>query len=305
MDYPIQLYHSVTQLCNWNCPYCEFPTLKNPSTVDVNRFKELLLEVKQVTDNYDMEHCVEGGELGVAKPDVIDAFFTSNLADTYHVTTNGKFLEKNYHEKYKDKIHSILYHVKPEILDMKWDVDMYDMHGIETYYTIVITRENINLAGDFFDYHSDLNFIPHILQPRRRDLELMNIDYYKKVYDIVQRDNVNEGFERRYKFITENFDSGYIIEARNKVCCNDYVKMMIDYVTETLIRCCISTETDRVPLDLLYRALPNDKLVFPKWDDVCNKCIATFNFRDIYYVSYDDISVLNNPNIKNIMRKMS
>ncbi len=302
-----QIYHSLTQLCNWKCPYCEFPVLKNPKTiVDIDKFKRTLQDIKNVTDKYDLEHCVEGGELGLLSPDILDVFFNSGLAEKYHVATNGKFLEKGYHKKYKDKILSILYHVKPEILEADWDVKRYDTYGIPFYYTIVITKENIDIAGKFFDYNNDLNFVPHILQLRRKDISLMNIDYYKKVYEIVQRDNVNEGFERRYKYITENFENNTFMEVRNKMCCNDYTKMMIEYTTNSLIRCCVTTETDRIELTMetLDKALSNDEVVFPIWDETCQKCIATFNFKDIYYVPYDKISIKNHLNFKKCLKKV-
>jgi hypothetical protein len=304
MDAPLQLYHSLTQICNWRCPYCEFPTLISPSHADLEYLKFILPMIKEVTDDYEIEHCVEGGELGIAPREILDIFFNSELAKTYHVSTNGKFLDKNLHKDYCNKIHSILYHVLPELRGGNFDFPVYDDYGIMIYYTIVVTKENIELIDSFFDYHSDKLFVPHVLQPRRRDIDLMNIDYYRKIYDIVKdKENIVPGFIKRYKYIVENFEKDYFMGARNKICCNDYTKMMIDYTTKTLIRCCISTETDRVNLNKvsLIMALKNDDLVFPSWDDTCDGCIANFVFRDIYY---SDI-ITGRKNFIDSIRKMT
>lgn len=286
MDAPLQLYHSLTQACNWKCSYCEFPTLTTPTHVTMKYLDFILPKIKAATDNFDIEHCVEGGELGLAPRNILERFFQSGIAETYHVSTNGKFLENQYHQLYRTKIHSILYHVLPEVYGGNFDFPVYDDYGIKIYYTIVITKENIELIDSFFDYHSDKIFVPHVLQPRRKDIELMNIDYYKRIYEIVKdKDNIVPGFIKRYKYIVDNYESDHFMNARNKICCNDYTKMMIDYTTKTLIRCCISTESDRVELNKvnLTMAIDNEDLAFPSWDETCKDCIAGFVFRDIYY----------------------
>lgn len=304
MDAPLQIYHSLTQVCNWKCPYCEFPNITSPEHTDIEYFKVILSQIKKITDKYDIEHCVEGGELGLAPVALLDLFFNSELAKSYHVSTNGNFLEKDYHNKYYDKIHSILYHVKPEIIDTTYDFNDYHIYGIRFYYTIVITKENIDLIDSFFSYHPDKLFVPHVLQPRTKNLSLMNIDYYKKIYDIVKdKKNIVSGFIKRYKFIIDNFEKENFMGGRTLICCNDYVKMMIDYTTKTLIRCCISTESDRVELTIpnLKTSLENDKPIFPSWDETCKECIAGFIFKDIYYTD----SIEGRHNFLKSIKKMS
>lgn len=303
MDAPLQLYHSLTQLCNWRCSYCEFPTLKDPKHVAMNYLEFILPKIKELTYKFEIEHCVEGGELGLLPRSILERFFQSGLSDTYHVSTNGKFLANEYHTLFRRKIHSILYHVVPELHGDNFDFLVYDCYDIPLYYTIVVTRENIELIDSFFDYHSDKLFVPHVLQPRRRDIELMNIDYYRRIYDIVKdKKNIVSGFIKRYKYIIDNYESEHFMDARNKICCNDYSKMMIDYTTKTLIRCCISTETDRVELNRinLELALENDSLIFPSWDNTCKDCIAGFVFRDIYYSN----SITGRKNFMKSLKKM-
>ena len=283
----LKLYHSLSQICNWNCFYCDHPLIINPSHADIDYLRLLFPILQQVTKNYKIEHCVEGGEIGLIPEDILDLFFfESNFDNTYHVATNGKFLERNLHERYCDKIHSLLYHVKPDIKKFDFDFQDYNHFGIDFFYTIVIHRGNIDLISDFFDYHSDKKFAPHVLQPRREDLSLLDFELYKEIYDIVkEKDNVVSGFVKRYKYIIDKYHKVNYLESRRKLCCNNYKKMAIDYANKKLVRCCISMQSDSVDLndDNLRNALDNDNAVFPSWESMCTDCIASFVFEDIYY----------------------
>ena len=107
------------------------------------------------------------------------------------------------------------------------------------FYTIVVHKENINLFSDFLNLHSDLFFIPHVLQPRKPGLDLLDISYYKEIYEIIKtKENVGEKFVERYEHIVNSYDQS-LFEARRKVCCNNYTKMMVDLVNRKLIRCCM------------------------------------------------------------------
>jgi hypothetical protein len=306
MDAPLQIYHSLTQHCNWKCYYCEFPTLENPITTNILYLKDILSQIKEITKHYNIEHCVEGGEIGLLNIDLLDVFFNSGLSKTYHVATNGTFMKRGYHKRYCDKIHTILYHVKPEIINTTFDFIRYQTYGIKFYYTIVITKENINVLEDFLNYNNDISFVLHVLQQRRRDITLMDINYYNRIYDIVKdKTNVDPGFIKRYKYITDHFKEPNFMETRNKLCCNDYTKIMIDYNTKSLIRCCISTETSKLPLTLLSlkRILDNDELMFPVWDRTCEKCIAHFVFKDI--TTTNNKTIVRRPNLFKILKKIN
>lgn len=301
----LHLYHSLSQMCNWKCHYCDHPLINNPVHSDLDYLKATIPQLQEVTKNFDIEHCVEGGEIGLIPISILDFFFfKSNFADSYHVATNGAFMEKGLHERYRDKIHSILYHVKPDIMDGSFDFPDYKKHDIDFFYTIVIHRNNIDLVTDFLDYNSDKLFVPHVLQPRREGLNFLDLELYSQIYEIVKdRENVRQGFKERYKFIVENFGKDNLMESRRKICCNNYTKSVINYPTKKLIRCCISMQSDSINLtsQTLNSILTNEDLIYPLWDNTCNDCIAGFIFRDIYYSD----SIDDKQDFRKVLKKMA
>lgn len=279
-DGDLQLYLCLTQLCNWRCDYCDFPVMKNRRSVTIKDLRTQLPMIKEATKDLNIEFSIEGGELGMMDQDTLDFFFENGPSETYFLATNGLFFKQGYYERYKEKIHTVLYHVRKEINDGFSFMD----HNTECiiWHTIVVHKKNLGLLPEFLDSHIDNIWFPHVIQPRTSNLDLMDYDYYKKIYEIVKdRPNVHRFFKERYKLIVENMQTKDWLDIKIKLCCNDYTKLIINMPSYKIHRCCISMDTDHIEFtkDNLYNTIHSIPS-FSAWDNVCKDCIANFVFHD-------------------------
>ena len=102
MMFDKHIYITLTEKCNWQCKYCDFPKLETKNTAKnidnfLNYAKKIIPKNTMVT--------WEGGEIGLVDESLLDKVFYSDISETYSVITNGAFLKNKYHEKYKNKIH--------------------------------------------------------------------------------------------------------------------------------------------------------------------------------------------------------
>lgn len=276
---PYELYFSLSEKCQWGCHYCDFPTFqKTAKHVTLDKLKEQTQILKKV-NLAKWNLCVEGGELGTVPEEILDYwFFESNLAPTYHVATNGLFLEK-YYEKYKEKIHTVLYHCLPDVKkDSIGKVKEYDISPEILYYTVVLTPHNIDYIYDFLNHYKKSTWAIHVLQPRIAGTVEMDVEYYKKVSNILESlPEINPHYAKRYRKIIEDLESNSMMKKR-LFCANDYSKSMIDLVKSEINRCCITYTGDRVKFNKenLDKLLNNDQL-FPLLEKGrCESCIAGF-----------------------------
>jgi hypothetical protein len=272
-DFDKQIYITFTNKCNWKCEYCDFPS-KIDKSYDL---KSALRTLRIIPSN--IEVYLEGGELGVMPEHELDLIFDSGIADTYAITTNGEFLKRGYHEKYKDRIHYILYHVAPEIFGntevIEYDVD----ESIRVDYTFVLHEGNMMHVDGILTRYPHLDFLIHLLQPRTEKM-LVNEDpnFYKEVLAIVEdKDNIGEYFKTRLDTIIANIGDDVFMARKRKSCANIYNQISINLPDNTIHRCCVSTESDQVLLtrESLAMVIRNQP-TFPLHDSVCHTCIANF-----------------------------
>ena len=276
-DFDKQIYLTFTNECNWNCSYCDFPDKNNP-TYDLENHLSVL---KMIPDN--IEVYLEGGELGLLPEDQLDLIFNSGIANTYAIATNGEFLRKGYHEKYKDKIHYILYHFAPEITgDM--DITEYDIDGsIRVDYTFVLHVDNLKYVDKLLTRYSHLKFLIHLLQPRVKGLPIDNsIPFYLDVLHSVKNHlNIGYYFKARLTKMIVGINVEMAMEKKRLMCSMIYNQISINLPDNKIHRCCVSTQTDSVELteENLSKVIRNQQ-VFPATDSVCRDCIANFIWDD-------------------------
>ena len=271
------MYVSLSEKCQWNCKYCEFPTFQDTAIdAKIDNLKKQVQIIKQFNTSK-WNWCIEGGELGVMSKKVLDYWFLeSDVSSTYHVATNGLFLKK-FWDDYKDKIHTVLYHCLP---DVKKDsvIPIYDISPDILYYTVVITPDNLKYCDKLFSKYSDLNWSIHVLQPRIQGTVKIDKDFYKRLISVIGKyDNIPKVYIKRYQDIISD-DSTIKFKQKRLICANDYSKPMLDLVKNEINRCCITYTGDRVPFNAenFQKLLNNDKL-FPLVEkDRCNQCIAGF-----------------------------
>lgn len=99
----------TTQRCNEKCEYCDIPTIQNPKDMDLDIYLRYIDIAQKYYSNIDLT----GGEIGLLDEKTLDIVF-DKLKTPVKVNTNGKFVEKGYYDKYKDKISLLWYHIVRE-----------------------------------------------------------------------------------------------------------------------------------------------------------------------------------------------
>jgi hypothetical protein len=118
---------------------------------------------------------------------------------------------------------------------------------------------------------------PNTLQPRVDGLEMMEYNDYSVLYNMIKdMDNMLPYCKKRFKSLLSLFDKGSsAMKIQRGICCNDYIKTMINLVTKRIHRCCISMSTQSIELtpDNVFALVKNNKLILPAGDPICDTCI--------------------------------
>lgn len=290
-----EYYLILTDRCQWNCWYCDFTYKKQTlGDVDYDYLKYFIDIMNDININKDIDFILEGGEIGLINKNILNLIFNSNLSDKYSITTNGKFMENNYHNIYKNNINDIQYHVISDLNANNMTFNKYSIDdSINVCYTFVIHKNNIKYLNNFLDINSDYNFTPHLLQPRITNLNFLTLDNIKEIYNIVKdKNNINNEFKERLNTIINylSLDDSVLNKIRY-TCCNLYYKPYIDLVNKKINRCCVSTSNnDSVELnkDNLIKLYNNDITLFNKTDELCNNCIASYVWRHNLKYMFDN-----------------
>jgi Molybdenum cofactor biosynthesis enzyme len=278
VDFDRWVWISLTQKCQWRCWYCDHPSIVNPTTVDLSYYREFVEMFNEIKGNANIEVSLEGGEIGLLSQDYLDEVFNANLSETYTITTNGLFMQRNYHDRYKDKIHHILYHTVTELNEETTFPDYTFDPSIHVLYTMVVHKHNIKYLDSFLSANLDKTFLPHFLQPRVPGLDFMSKEDFQQIYDIMcDKPNIEDHMKNRVKEIIEYTDKPDTLRTFRFACCNIYNKIIINLPLRKIHRCCISMNTNSVELtyENLKKVLYNEP-IYPFHDETCNNCIANF-----------------------------
>ncbi len=291
-DFDKQWYFSFTEKCSWNCWYCDFPKKRNPQNAPVEYVLEVFDMIKEITGrDQSIEYSFEGGELGLYDERYLDEIMFSDLGDTYNIATNGLFMEKGYHRRYAEKIHYILHHIQPELF-LPFKYTMYDLDpSILTYYTFVINKRNLPILKEVLKQCEGLNsyVLPHILQPRTEGLDLLTLDDFKVMYDILKESPIiKPDFTERVSRIIERFEDEKWLSNHRNMCANVYTQPIFDLPNKRINRCCISISGDSVPItyENIEKLYKNEKMFDTRKDRVCDGCIANFLWHDFRHKKY-------------------
>lgn len=277
------LWISLTQKCQWKCWYCDHPSISNPQTCDKDDLKQLINVLLELKDNRkDVEVLLEGGEIGLLDEDLLDLIFYSGVSDKYSITTNGLFMKRGFHNRYKDKINYILYHVAPEVeFDTKFE---YYQNGLPIQYTAVVHKNNLQQFERLLENNVDCMFLPHFLQPRRNDLNFMDKDDFQRIYKIIKdKKNVFDFIKLRVKLISEVLDKNSL-KSLQLSCQKKMTKTIINLPTKKIHRCCVSMNSAQVDLNKenLIKILKGDNIFDSSDAEMCLNCISSNVFMKLY-----------------------
>jgi organic radical activating enzyme len=151
-------YCVVTHLkCNWNCKYCVVIGL-----VDVKLSeKQILNNMRERFKGKDGHFCLSGGEPGLLSESFFDELMFDILKDKSYVAvlTNGVFLDRDYHKRYKHRINDICLHVVEELDKPISDSNLSYIHNVSNVTpSIVVHSKNIDLVRLFLLKYNNIKF---------------------------------------------------------------------------------------------------------------------------------------------------
>lgn len=258
---------TLTEKCQWNCHYCDFPTIQNPKTVTLDKVKEWIPKILDTCDPSGLS--LVGGELGLINEEIMDSILTdcslyqirknkaSDKCDTLRIIilTNGLYFET--HKESMQKVYpylDILYvwHVTTEIGAIPIQ-KMEDDSNI--VYTFVIHKGNVDKVETFLQVNPDMFFVPLIYLPKK-DTAVANSEY-----DLTEEQLVNlRGILSKYPkniggFIHEPINNllNYTkddLSAIRKLCSHVQPQKDIDLVNDRIKHCCVNYTlcTTSIPL---------------------------------------------------------
>jgi len=144
----------LLNICNWNCKYCIAKRIGQ--IVDEDNIIKQIIPIKHKLKTL----VLSGGEPGLLSVDFWDKLFA--LSDyKLSICTNGTFIIKGLHERYKSKIKTLIIHcvqeidqdINPMVLDfIRHDNIPYDIN-------VVIHKKNAHLIKSFLNKYNDIQFM--------------------------------------------------------------------------------------------------------------------------------------------------
>lgn len=176
----------LTSRCSESCDYCDFPSLKNPinaSKENIDYFLKYIVPRDKLF-NYPYLGLV-GGEIGLLDMETLDYFFTPFLEKgiTFNIMTNGLFLKKDYHKRYKCMIRSITYHI---IHAHKYDEAIKYVFDMDVPTKMSFVAHHFNLDEVPSLVHKGVDIQPYTNRPLRNQFCLDTNDkkYIESVTNI-------------------------------------------------------------------------------------------------------------------------
>lgn len=109
-----------TEICNWRCDYCIFPTIKNPKHTTIyiidKHYSYIKYHINKLKSNkIDVQLYMQGGEVGELPKSIIK-YLLEKIDSKITISTNGLFMTKGYHKDpdIKKYIKEIYWHVSPD-----------------------------------------------------------------------------------------------------------------------------------------------------------------------------------------------
>lgn len=268
----------LTERCNWDCCYCQFPLLTEHHEIDSDKImrhvpyiRDVIKRTESVTEP-SIE--IQGGEVGVIEPETL-ILFLEELNYPVFVSTNGEFLEREYHldKRIRPYIREIQWHLCQDPGNYKLRVDYNDDEifinkGIvhtDIDETIAFVKQNPHIEFNYIELECDIrekrtSAIDDISELYRRLQGIPNVG--KNVFDILKR-----------RFKDEN-------NKRDK--CHDYHSVVsVNLANESICLCQRVTDVN-VPLtkeNLIKRVTtyPNKFFEYPDSMVGCESCIRLYS----------------------------
>ncbi len=258
----------ITEKCNWSCSYCFFPEIENQKQPKLEKIKKHLAYIKNYSIDGYMD--VQGGEIGLVPVDILEYFFTT-MGQKMYVSTNGVFLNNNFHknEKIRPFVEMVQWHIG--IVDLKPKAylvqDIID-NGI--FISKGIVHHDIDQMIDFIDYNKYIMFhyidfeYPIHIRKLNHDREKYR-ELYNKILPI--ENLTKDAKDRIFKRINE-------WDQWRDICRKYNDSIMIDLVNEKICLCQrnlhINVDLNEENLNKRFKVAPID--FFDLSETTCESC---------------------------------
>lgn len=139
----------VTEKCNWICQYCVFPNLDYTKDTTLYKIERHIPYIVKTSDMVNSQIYLMGGEIGMVNSYTLRYLFTS-IGRRVIVSTNGTFLEKNFHKEFEDYISEIYWHVDHSNVEENYEFNGRIIKGI--------VSESQDELNRFCENHPDVEY---------------------------------------------------------------------------------------------------------------------------------------------------
>jgi len=268
----------LTEKCDWDCCYCQFPLLENHNEIDSEKIlkhvpyiRDAIKTTEKVTEA-SVE--IQGGEVGLIEKQTL-ILFLETLNIPVFVSTNGEFLEREYHldKRIRPYIREIQWHLCQEPGDYKLRVDYNDD---EIFINKGIVHSDVDETIKFIKQNPHIEFSYVELECDIQEKRTSDTDSLRELYDRLKGipnvgKNVFDILKRRFNDADDK---------REK--CHDYHSVVsINLANESICLCQRVTDVN-IPLtkeNLIKKIItyPNKCFVYPDSMMGCESCIRLYS----------------------------
>lgn len=268
------------ELCNKNCTYCDYNEIK-PKEINLKLFEEKLNFVGDFINKNNFDYSITGGEPGLINTEIFNSVF-SKLKNKCIITTNGLFIEKDYHVIFDKNISEIYYHCIDEINS---DILIEKINNDKIKYLIVVHADNITKLPIFLNNNKHITFDIKLVEQRSEKIPpLLSLENLYNLLDIVSANkNINKNIISNLSSYIHLIEDDEIYNIRI-TCSKKCFTPQIDFV-HNVIRKCYKSYTHFPTIELteenLSKTIKYQIEEFDKFNSICNECTYIYNFRNI------------------------
>lgn len=263
----------LTEVCDWECEYCDFVKIENPRHTNMDVLKKHLPYISEIIKklgHYAVHVDCAGGEIGLLPIEILRYFFET-IDAKFVVSTNGLFLDKKYHldPVIRPRIREVQWHVIDHPRKIKIDVDYHDdeifinkgIVGKDAQGMVDFCEANPDIQMNYVEFEFDMD------RPREKDDAL-----YKKFYEMIKNiPNITDN--------AKNIIKGRLTEKENlRDLCEKFNQTVVtDLINERIMFC---HRSQNVTIPLTKRNFIKRIHTFPKdmffENKKCNACTRLY-----------------------------
>lgn len=280
IDSSVYLYFEFQLIdeCNWNCSYCNYAYTKCKSKDRVKVCKHTqnsLLTIKKILDKLHNKIRIfmlaQGGEIGLLSEKELDFFFETMYPYKFTISTNGAFIDKNYHVRYKDSISQVHLHL---VEDLTNNVQPYNLTPL-IIPGVVSTNYNITDIDCFIKSNPSLKYFDFELPLQTT----VTPKIWKNIVDC--RRYIINNYPNLYDKCDNNIRSFDVLRSHQKGCIKFNKIITFDLVSNTIHPCSVKnkhisielTQDNIIKLLCGYNVFASDLLNCGN----CMRCCFTFD----------------------------